>query len=111
MTLPPSMSEMRPAWIADPHMLESREYLYGAFGSFSPIDGPVTGILSLVFSLQLVGHMIFIAVNLKSPGLVLTNPSPLGPHRSLPAHKHAAESDAKDIPGLPWVSAGSSPSS
>jgi len=110
MTMPPCCSDMMLEWMAAAQILVSSVYLNAEKMSlsFSGIAGPIRGILFAVFFKHSPGHLIFIAVILKSPGFVLTNPSPCGPQTSLPLNKHAAASEPNDSPGLPLVSSGSS---
>lgn len=71
------------------------------------ILGPIKGIASLVAFLQSLGHLIFLAVCLKSPGLVLIYPSPLGPHALVPFYKQLATADPKSSASVPCSSEGS----
>jgi len=77
----------------------------------SEILGPIKGIASFVAFLQSLGHLIFLAVCLKSPGLVLMYPSPLGPHALVPLYRQLATEDPKSSAAVPCSSIGSEPSS
>jgi len=67
---------MIPAWIAEPHIDELSVYILDDLSSTNSADPNTTNLLS-VFSIQFDGHEIFVPVLLKSPGSVITFPSPL----------------------------------